>query len=71
LLSDAVSTGGVVYNPRPGETVRGVLGTTNYSVFMKALRAGKENITLEVRFSHGPRKQIPFTLKISRNSSSV
>jgi hypothetical protein len=40
---EAVTTGGAVYRPRPGETITGVLGTTNYSIFVKAVRPGNHN----------------------------
>lgn len=42
-----------------------MLGTTNYSVFVKAVRPGNENITVEVRLSDGSRKRVPFTFPIS------
>ncbi len=65
VLVDAVTTGGAVYRPRPGQTVTGVIGTTNYSVFVKATRPGYDTVTVEVQFDDGSCKQVPFSFAIS------
>lgn len=62
---EAVITGGAVYHPSPGETVIGVVGTTNYSVFLKAVRSGNDELIVEIRLSDGSRRRIPFTFLVS------
>jgi len=62
---EAVTTGGAVYHPKPGETIVGVLGTVNYSVFIKAIRPGNDNVTLEFRMADGTKKRVPFGFLIS------
>lgn len=62
---EAVTTGGAVYHPNPGETITGLVGTTNYSVFVKAIRPGNDNLTVEVRMSDGTRRRVPFAFQIS------
>jgi|CXWL01.1.fsa_nt_gi hypothetical protein len=62
---EAVTTGGAIYHPNPGEVVTGVLGTINYSVFVQVVRPGNDNVTVEVRLADGSRKCVPFAFMIS------
>ena len=62
---EAVTTVGAIYHPSPGEVITGVLGTINYSIFIKAICPGNDNVTVKLRLSDGSQKQVPFAFMIS------